>query len=79
MQKFVANPEINPSSPKKKWWNFIWDFSICFSIGPEHAVSSAPVRLVTSDAAVIAAARSAGCSPATVVALADHLHDIRFT
>jgi len=79
MQKFVANPDINPSSPKKKWWNFIWDFSICFCIGPEHAVSSASVRLVTSDAAVVAAARSADCPLGTVVALADHLHDIGFT
>lgn len=76
MQKFVENPDIDVANPKKKRWNFIWDFAICFSIGSEHGVSAAPIRFVTSDAAIVDAAVAAGCPPGVVISLDSHLSDV---
>lgn len=56
---------------KKNRGNWVWDIQIAFSISPNAAIENRPVRLVTSDRDIIAAAHAVGASDA-VLSLAQY-------
>ncbi|MFZ0887419.1 MAG: hypothetical protein WA005_03125 [Candidatus Binataceae bacterium] len=72
LQKFPTARQINLTSRKKKWGNYMWDAAICYSIGRFHQIDGASVFLVTGDRAIRDAAVAANCA-GSVVPLSDYL------
>ena len=77
LQKIAAQKSYNLSNPKKKRWNFVWDFQVAFSIGSSHQVSGIPLFLVTGDQELLEAAKSAGCND-RVISLNYYLKSVNF-
>lgn len=75
LQKIATPNQININSPRRKHWNFIWDFYIAFSIGNYHAVEDADMYMVTSDGDILEAAAGANCAH-RVVSLDDYLNRV---
>lgn len=66
MSKMLAPAGINVESKKRKWWNFIWDEDLCWTIGPAHAIGGSSVHVVTTDGAFHIAATEANCADRVV-------------
>jgi hypothetical protein len=77
LQKIAMDPNFNLSNPDKKRWNFVWDSQLTFSIGSSHTIAGVPLFFVTSDAEILAAAKSANCGE-QVIALREHLKSVGF-
>jgi hypothetical protein len=65
------------SNPSKNRANFVWDTSLCFTIGNHQQIGDAPITFITSDGAIRAAAAEANCS-ARVMTLEEYLAIINF-
>jgi hypothetical protein len=61
--------------PGNKWGNYIWDYYICFAVGPDHKIGNAKVYLVTDDGWIEKAAVSAGCGD-RVISIEDHMKSV---
>jgi hypothetical protein len=68
LQRVLVN---GANMTKKKRENWFWDFHIALGVGMSHAVAGRSISLVTSDSAIIDAARTAGAG-AIVSSWADY-------
>jgi hypothetical protein len=76
LQKLATNPSLNFQKPKNR--NLFWDTLISFSIGPGVLEEDGSVCFVTSDKALVLAAKEAGYSN-RVLSLADYLANVGMT
>lgn len=77
LQKIAMDQNFKVQNPDKKRWNFIWDTQLTYSIGHSHKIGDASIFFVTSDAEVIAAAKTAKCDN-RVLSLKDYLASVGF-
>lgn len=58
---------FNMEHPKRHRENLIWDFAICFCVGPDHTIDGADVKLITGDGAMRDAAKECGCDDKVMI------------
>lgn len=76
IEKFKAQNFVI-SNPKKKRWNFIWDFKLSFAIGDYHNIDGIDIFFITGDKEIKAAADEAGCGN-RVLSLDEYLVSINY-